>query len=78
MYMSGVRTGMAVIAVLLKPILLVHRLGLTACIAAVAGSTMPRAADLPIATAVPQTTAATASGYASPSPSNMLGIPFII
>ena len=69
MYGSGVRTGRAVIAMLLKPILLVHRVGLTACIAAAAGAALPRSAAHPIATALPQSTA-TLSGCASPSPSN--------
>ena len=71
MYGSGVRTGMAVIAVLLKPILLVHRVVFTAFIAAAAvGSSMLGAAAHPIATAMSQATAATFSGCASPSPSN--------
>ena len=74
MYGSGVRTGMTVIAVLLKPILLVHRVGLTACFAAVAGAAMPSTAVHPFA-ADPQAAAAATTGCASPSPSNMLGIP---
>ena len=70
MYGSGVRTGRAVIAVLLKPILLVHRVGLSAWFAAATGAAMPRAAALPVAAAIPQAAASTASGCASPSPSN--------
>ena len=58
-----------IIAVLLKPILLVHRVVLTACIAAAAGTSVPSSAAHPLAT-VPQTAAATTSGFASPSPSN--------
>ena len=78
MYMSGVRTGRTVIAMLLKPILLVHRVGLTACFAAAAGTTAPSTAAHPFASAVPRTAASATSACASPSPSNMLGTPFII
>ena len=70
MYVSGVRTGMAVIAVLLKPILLVHRVVIGACIAAAVGTAITISAALPFATAVPRSSATTSSGCASPSPSN--------
>ena len=79
MYGSGARIGMVIIAVLPKLILLVHRVGLTALLAAPAVAARLSGAALPIAAAIPRTTAAAAlSACASSSPSNMLGIPFII
>ena len=75
MYMSGVRTGRTVIVVLLKPILLVHRVVLTALVAAAVGTIVLSTAARPIATAFRQVAVTTFSACASSSPSNMLGTP---
>ena len=69
MYTSGVRTGTAVIVVLLRPILLVLRVGLSACFAVAAVSTTPgTVASLVVATTLPTARAASlASALSSPS-----------
>ena len=66
---------MAVIAMLLKPIQLVPRVDLTAFVAAAVYTTMLSTAARPIAATVRQVTVTVVSACASPSPSNMLGIP---
>ena len=70
MYGSGVRTGRVIIAVLLKPILLVHRVVLTALIAAAVMTTMPGTADRPIAASIRSGSVSLISACASPSLSN--------
>ena len=71
MYGNGVKTGMTVIAAIHRPILLVLRVGLTACFAAVAGATTTRGAVSCLIAASTLPTARTAPlGSAWSSPSN--------
>lgn len=70
MFLSGVRIGLLVIAAVLRRILQVLLVGLTACFAAAAGTATLGTAAHPIASAMGLATATTVTACASPSPSN--------
>ena len=72
MYGNGVRTGTAVIVVLLRPILQVLRVGLAACFAVAAGTSTPGSVARLFVAAALQTTRATSLASALSSPSNNL------
>lgn len=64
MYGNGARIGMKIIEVLLRPILLVLPVGLTACTVGVAGTTMPGSVARLAVTATRLPTATTTLGSA--------------
>ena len=64
MFMSGVRTGMAVTAAVLRPILQDHHRALPACAVAAAGSTARGTAEYRIVTATFRTAVSAISGCA--------------
>ena len=70
MYGNGVKTGMAVIAAIHRPILLVLRVGLSACFATVAGTTARGSIARLFATATLPTSRSATLGSAWSSPSN--------
>ena len=70
MYVNGVRTGMAAIAAVLRPILRDRPQALTACFAAAVGATTRGTAALLIASAARPSAATSTSGFALFSPSN--------
>ena len=75
--MSGVPTGMAATAAILRPILLALPVGLTAWVVAVAGSTLPGAVARRIVTSLRPTAATAALASALLSPSNNLPVLFV-
>ena len=67
---SGVKIGMATTVVLLRPILLVLTVGLTACTVEVAGAALPGTVACHAVAAARLSTAAATLGSAWSSPSN--------